>query len=327
MKCFTCSVVPSIAIVAVVLVCISFFSIPAAAGEKESLRIALLPILDTLPFHVAEEQGMFEEAGITVEAVPVSSAVERDQLMQSGHIDGMLNEMAGAANFNRDRILVKIVMNARLAAPRSPLFRILAAPDSGIQSIDDLQGASIGISRNTIIEYVTDRLLEKAGVDPDFVKKQSIPVIPERFQLLMSGQVDSAVIPDPLAASALSSGAVLIVDDGDFPFYSTSVISFHVDTLAMKPDTVGKFVSIWYRAAEMINQDPEAFRSVMLKKIRVPKNIQQTFRIPPYPVEQVPRREQWQDVMAWMVGKQLLEKPLPYADCVTDAFLRKESSE
>lgn len=323
MQCFTRALFRSITIVAAACVCISILYTPAAAAAKDTLRIALLPILDSLPFHVAEDQGLFTEAGVAVEAVPVGSAVERDQLMQSGHIDAMLNEMAGAANFNRDRIRVKIVMNARSATPQSPLFRILAAPGSDIRSTTDLSGASIGISRNTIIEYVTDRLLEKAGIDPASVQKKSIPVIPERFQLLMSAQVDTAVIPDPLAASALASGATLIVDDGDFPFYSTSVISFRADTLTQKPEAVRKFVAAWYRAAEMINQNPETYRGVMLEKIRVPENIQQTFRIPSYPVDQVPRREQWLDVMTWMVAKQLIEKPLPYADCVTDAFIRK----
>ena len=59
---------------------------------KKSLKVALLPILDTFPFYVAEAQGYFDRYGVTVEAVPVGSGLERDQLMQSGAIDGMLNE-------------------------------------------------------------------------------------------------------------------------------------------------------------------------------------------------------------------------------------------
>ncbi|MCZ7542722.1 MAG: ABC transporter substrate-binding protein [Anaerolineae bacterium] len=79
---------------------------PLAAQEgKEaigSLSIALLPVIDTLPFYVAEANGYFEEVGVEVGAVPVSSPVERDQIMQAGAIDGMLNELTTTATFNRD---------------------------------------------------------------------------------------------------------------------------------------------------------------------------------------------------------------------------------
>ena len=71
------------------------------AQSATSLKVALLPILDTLPFHAAQAKGYFDRYGVTVTAGPVGSGLERDQLMQAGAIDGMLNEMATTANFNR----------------------------------------------------------------------------------------------------------------------------------------------------------------------------------------------------------------------------------
>ena len=53
------------------------------AQSANSLKVALLPILDTLPFHVAQARGYFDRYGVTVTAVPVSSGLERDQLMQA----------------------------------------------------------------------------------------------------------------------------------------------------------------------------------------------------------------------------------------------------
>ena len=49
--------------------------------EPETVRLALLPILDALPMYVAEEQGYFEEENLTVEFIPVTSAAERDQVI------------------------------------------------------------------------------------------------------------------------------------------------------------------------------------------------------------------------------------------------------
>ncbi len=290
-------------------------------SAKKSLKVALLPILDTFPFYVAEAQGYFERYGVMVEAVPVGSGLERDQLMQSGAIDGMLNEMASTANFNRERTQVKIISSARKAYPHYPLFRVLAAPGSKLTAPADLKGIPIGVSKNTIIEYVTDRLMVAGGLTPDEISKKSVPVIPERYQLLLQRQLKAATLPDPLAKSAIEAGAEAVIDDSAHPQYSVSVLSFHLDAIETKADAVRQFLKAWNQAAQDINANPESFRSLLLQKIRVPKNIQQTYRIPPFPLREVPSAEQWTDVMNWMVSKGILAAPIPYKDSVTGSFL------
>ena len=292
-----------------------------SSQASASLKVALLPILDTLPFHVAQDKGYFESHGVSVTPVPVGSGLERDQLMQADAIDGMLNEMATTANFNRERVQVRIILSARKAYPHYPLFRILAAPGSGLTSPADLKGIPIGVSKNTIIEYVTDRLLAASGLNPDQIAKKSVPVIPERYQLLLQGRVKAATLPDPLAKSALEAGAGAVIDDSSHPKYSVSVLSFSNQALKNKADTVRRFIKAWNQAAQDINADPESHRPLLLKKIRVPKNIQQTYRIPPFPLLEVPDEEQWADVMNWMVSKKLLKAPLPYKESITTQYL------
>ena len=304
----------------IILLCLAPFA-GAQNGSKMTLKIALLPIPDALPYYVAEAKGYFKALGITATAVPVASGLERDQLMQSGQIDGMLNELITTANFNRRRIQVKTVMTARRAYAHYPLFRLLAAPASSLRSPADLTGVPVGISMNTVIEYVTDRLLSAEGFDPQKIVKKSVPVIPERFQLLLQGQIKAATLPDPLAASALAGGARQIVADSSHPEYSVSVLSFNVAALENKPQAIRGFLKAWDRAVVQINQKPESFHDLLLKKIRVPANIRDTFKIPPYPRHRVPDASQWADVMQWMTTKGLLASPLDYNDSVTAAYL------
>ena len=308
----------------IVLIIVAGFQseINAQQGKKaESLKVALLPILDAFPFYVAESEGYFIDYGVDVKAVPVASGLERDQLMQSGAIDGMLNEMITTANFNRNRLQVKSVISARKAYPDYPLFRVLSAPGSSLTSTGGLAGVPIGISKNTIIEYVTDRLLTAQGLDPNEIVKKSVPVIPERYQLLLQGQLKAATLPDPLAKSAIKAGAGEIVDDSAYPGYSVSVLSFNIKALKNKAHAVRLFLKAWDRAAAAINKDPESFRELLLKKIRVPKNIQKTYKIPPYPRREVPDAGQWADVMNWMTDKGLLASALPYDDSITADYL------
>jgi NitT/TauT family transport system substrate-binding protein len=310
-------------IMGLLMVVLMTAALPATlhAQEDQSLKIALLPILDTFPFYVAQARGYFDRYAVTVTAVPVGSGLERDQLMQSGAIDGMLNEIATTANFNRDQTRVRIVATARKAYPHYPLFRILSAPGSGLKSPADLKGIPIGIAKNTIIEYVTDRLLAAEGLSPDQIVKQSVPAIPERYQLLMQGQLKVATLPDPLAKSALEAGAGAVVDDASHPLYGISVLSFSIEALKTKADAVRHFLKAWNQAAQDLNADPQSYRSLLLQKIRVPENIQQTYRIPPYPLREVPGAEPWTDVMNWMMSKGLLAAPIAYKDSITADYL------
>ena len=284
---------------------------PVGAVEKE-LRIALLPIIDSFPYHVAQQEQLFDQAGIHVSGLSVSSAVNRDQLMQSEEIDGMLNELMTTANFNRQTSRVKIVAVVRAASQTNPLFRLLGAPGGNLKTPADLADTPIGISRNTIIEYVTDRLLEHAGVPTARVRKQSVPSIPERYQLLIQGRLKAATLPDPLAQSAMASGAVLLIDDRAIAGLSLSVLSFTNQALLAKEETIKRFLVAWNQAVERINANPDVYRPLLLEKIRIPPNVRDNYRLPPFAYRQIPNQEQWQDVMAWMVGRKLLTQPIEF---------------
>lgn len=286
-----------------------------------TLRVALLPILDSLPYYVAEEQGYFAAEGVQVEIVPVASGLERDQLMQAGEIDGMLTELPVVANFNKSEPAVQILISARKAYPDAPLFRVLAAPGSGVSAPAGLAGVPIGIAENTIIEYVTERLLEERGLASEDVVGQSVPAIPERFQLLMEGQIAAATLPDPLAQSAIEQGAINVIDDSAYPQYAVSVLAFSTESIEEQPEAVRRFLRAWDRAAADINDKPEQYRRLLLEQVQVPDNVRETYNIPPFPRSEVPTEAQWSDVNRWLIDKGLLESELPYADSVSTQYL------
>ncbi|GAB4519075.1 MAG: MetQ/NlpA family ABC transporter substrate-binding protein [Anaerolineae bacterium] len=292
-----------------------------AAQEDNSVRFGVLPILDVVPAYVAEQEGYFEELGLDVELVPVKSAQERDTLMQTGQIDGQLNELLATALFNKETPRVKVVYVARKSQPGAPLFRILAAPGSDLRTPADLKGVPIGISQNTIIEYITDRMLRGEGLTPEEIVYTEVSAIPVRFELLMKGQIQAATLPDPLAQGAMAGGATLIVDDSKYQDFSLSTVSFSTKALTEKPGTVRKFLQAWDRAARAINENPDAYRGLLVEKGRVPESIAETFTIPPYPVGEIPTEAQAADVVTWLLEKGLIDREMTYDELVDPGFL------
>jgi NitT/TauT family transport system substrate-binding protein len=306
----------------VIILALSLVLVACGRQEGASLRMALLPIMDTLPFYVAEQQGFFADEGIEMVLLPAKSAQERDALMQAGEVDGMLTDLPGVGIFNRDQIQLKVVATARRAYPESPLFRVLAAPESGISTPAQLAGVEIAISQNTVIEYITDRLLTLSGVPVDQIAIQEISAIPVRFEQLMTGQIQAATLPDPLAQGAVAAGANLVVDDSQFTDYAQSVLVFGVDALENKPETITKFLNAWDRAAAELNENPEAYRELLIEQGRVPESIQGNYSMPPFPRREITSQAQWADIVDWLLEKGLIDQPIAYGDVVDAGYLR-----
>ena len=295
---------------------------PAAdTGPVETLKMATLPVLDVLPFHVAQQNGYFDQVGVEVELVPVKSAQERDTLMQTGQIDGMLTDLLSPVFFNQEGEQLKTVRTARQVYPDSPLFRLLAAPGSDVQSPADLAGVPIGIAQNTVIEYITDRMLENAGLSADQIAVEEVSAIPVRFELLINGEIAAATLPDPLASGAMAAGAVLVVDDTSVPDLSQSILTFSVEALETKPEAVRRFLQAWEMAVEELNTNPEGYSALLIEVGRVPESIQGTFQMPPYPEAGVPTPEQLADVVQWALDKGLIQNDVPYERMVDASYL------
>lgn len=296
----------------------------ATVGGAADLRVAYIPVLDVLPFFIAQQNGYFAEEGVTVEFVPASSALEREQLLVSGDVDGMLTDVIGPAITNAAAELsVRIVATARRASENAPLFRILAAPGSNVKTPADLAGVAIGISENTVIQYLADRLLRGAGLSTGDIVYESVPAIPTRFNLMMEGQLGAAVLPDPLATAAMQAGAINVLDDTALAGQqlSQSVLSFSNIVLEQKPEAIRAFLRAWNRAVEALNADPDSYRQLWLDNISVPESVQNTYEIPPFPLGEITSESVWDDVNDWLLERGIIAQPAPYATSVDPSFL------
>lgn len=283
--------------------------------------LALIPVLDIIPIFVAQQNGYFAEQGIEVDAVPVKSPQERDVLVQTGQVDGVLTDLQSVGLLNKDGARVKAVYTARSPFPDAPLFRILASPQAEIAGPGDLAGAPIGISSNTVIEYLTDRMLAGEGVQPDEIAKIEVGAISVRYEQLLNGNLLAAVLPDPLAQGAIAAGAKLLVDDTEYADLSQSVLTFTTAAIAAKPGVIRRFLAAWEKAVQDLNAHPDEYRAVLIEQGRVPESIRDSYRMPPFPERGVPSEAQVADVAGWLAAKGLVSRELGYADMVDASLL------
>ncbi|ACL70226.1 ABC transporter substrate-binding protein [Halothermothrix orenii] len=291
------------------------FTLPAGA----KIRFGILPDDTALPFLVAREEGFFGAAGYDIELVNFTNALERDSALQAGVIDGTISDVLAAvfAVSNGHKIKITSHINNR--------FLLLSSGKMEASGVKDLRGKPVAMSRNTIIEYITDRLLTEHGVDSEEINRVAIPKIPVRLQMLNAGQVAAATLPEPLATLAHKKGAKVLATSDELAGGVPVVILFNEGAINEKTDEIKAFYRAYRQAVERINSNPEAYRSLLVEKGGFPARVRDVFKFPHYHKPALPTREMVDGVMEWMEEKGLLKDKVKYQDLVTDFFVKNTS--
>jgi len=300
-------------------------AIPVAVAAAEPLKLGMLQIEDSAPFYVAEQQRLYAREGLEVALIPFLSAIERDSALAAGAIDGAINDPVGAILFDQGRGRLKITALCLGDRPAEGVFAILAAPGSGLQTVADLKGVEIAVSSSTIIEYVTDRMLEQQGFTPGEVKKIEVAKMPIRMQMLLSDAVKAATLPEPLASIAAGKGArILLTDAAGTESLSQTVIVFRPEVLKARRAEVAAFFRAYAGAVAAINAAPEQYRALVVEKGRIPPELAKTYPIPRYPAPAPFSPALYAPIMNWLAAKGLTA-PIPYADMVATDFMEQNN--
>ncbi len=286
------------------------------SGANVTIKFGVLPIEDTFPIYVAKEEALFAKHGLDVKVSKFQSAMERDSALTAGEVDGVVTDPLAVILQRNAGYDFKIMSIGLGMEPEEGVFAILASPQSNITSVEELEGKKLGISSNTIIEYVTDRILAKENVE---VQKEGIKSIPLRLQMLTNNNIHAATLPEPLASLAAHQGARLIISDAEMnESISQTVIVFDQEFIDEHPEAVNKFLEAYGESVEMINSNPGNYRELFIEKVRVPDPLTETYSIPHYPQPQTYPQDFYQEVNEWAEKEGLIKEEIPYTEAVYD---------
>ena len=305
-----------------VLLCLIFLlSACASPAEPATLKIAVLPIIDTLPMYVAQQEDLFTRHDVNVDFVPVASAPERDQILAAGQADGTINETLAVMLFNKEAVQMQVVRYALRPTEGHGHFFIIASDQSGITDVNGLKNVEIGVSQGTVIEYVTDRILQAKGFSADEIKTIAVPKMPDRMALLASGELKAGVMPDPLASLVVGQGGIIVADDSKYPEFGFSVISFRKAAIDENSKAVKGFLAAIEEATQLINADPAKYKNVLSEQNLVPAPLLDSYQAPVFPTAGVPTEAEWTDALNWLKEKGMLDVDVSYADSVNATLL------
>jgi NitT/TauT family transport system substrate-binding protein len=231
----------------------------SGALTRSSITVAALPGVDNAPLYMAVRNGLFANAGLTVNIQAYSSAGKEIAALTKGSADIAVGDYAdfffaqdaGHAGF-------RIVADAYDAAPS--VMQVLALPSSKITTALELEGKTIGTAEpqeipfSTTLPYseetlATQSVLGNDGVNLPSVHWKAMPA-GQLISALRNHQVSAILATEPVIFQAETQlGAKAVVDS-----CSGQTASLPLDGYF----TLGSFARK-YRATVL------AFRSALLK--------------------------------------------------------------
>ncbi|MDF2521037.1 MAG: metal transporter substrate-binding protein [Clostridia bacterium] len=280
--------------------------------QGKTLTFGAMASVEMIPIIMAEENGYFEKQGVNVELQYFKSAKDRDAALQSGKLDGIIG----------DEVAVTLYQNAGLDVKITGLtdgnFVLIAGPDSGIKTIADIKGKSAAISEKTVIEYTLDKVLEKNGLNPTDVQKSMIPAMPTRLEMLRTGKVDTALLPEPFASLAVKSGGIVLGSANEVDMY-TSITAFTQESIDNKSDEIKAFFRAYNEAVDYVNSTPIAeYEDIIIKTVGYPEDMKGQIILPEFRKNMLPSEQDIQSVIEWAKKNNLLNKELSPKDLVSN---------
>ena len=285
---------------------------PAGNKELQEINIGLMPDIDSVPVIMAQEKGYFAEEGLKVNIQQFKSAMDRDAALQSGNLDGAISDMLAVAFAKSGGFDVKVT------AFTNGSYKLIAGKDAEVNSVHDLIGKDVAISKNTIIEYVTDQITATNNMPENSLNKVVIPQIPTRLEMLQNGKLAAATLPEPMGSIAIYNGCKYITGSDELGI-NPGVMMFTSKAVESKKAELQAFYRAYNKAVAYLNDTDKAqYMDIVIEKSGFPAAAKDALVLPKYRPAGLPKQQDVTDCLTWMNQKNLIKQNYTYDDIVVD---------
>jgi len=265
---------------------IFFFSCGSAKKDTMSLKIGLMPAVDSAPMFIAEKKGYFEKNGLDIEIKIYTNAQNRQSALQTDSIDGAMTDLIAAA------INVSGGFNIKATMTTNGMFPVLARPEKV-----NAKNIKLGLMEVSVSNYLADTWLS----DNYTIEKVYVNEIPVRLEAVVSGKLDMGIFPEPIASIGEMKGLKKIIYEYESG-YCPDVMVFTEKALRRKKEAITAYHTAYNMAVEDINKNKDEARTILVESIpNVENSIKNKITLPTYTKARLPENSYLQDIISWTV--------------------------
>ena len=233
--------------------------ISTAQAESTPITVGTTPLVSSTPLFLAQGLGYWKKLGLNVKldisadagTIDVATAANSYDVSATGITASLFNLWSSGKReyivADKGRIWPGQKFEALVVSNK--------AYSAGVKSIKALKGKSFGdTSVGSTFDFLLGSILQKNGLSIADVRDTPLHTVPNLVSAVMSGQVDSAILPQPAANIALASGKVHLLTWVDSQVKADLlVIAYSPNFVKNKPDGV-KFMEGYLEAVQYYMQ-------------------------------------------------------------------------
>lgn len=294
----------------ILVVTIAFAAIGCNKAKKEAedltLKVGLMPAVDSAPVLLAEKNGYFTELGLDVEVQIFNNAQDRQSALQTQTIDGAITDLiAVTANVDGG-------FDIKATTMTNGVFPVLL-----MEGADSKDSIKVGMMEVSVTNFLIDEWLG----DNYTIEKVFINDIPARLAAIGSGQLDMGLFPEPMASMGELNGLqkkLYQPEDG----YCPDVIVFTGKALTEKEEAIKLFHQAYNKAVDELNQDTQVGIDIIMEKIpNLKAEIKDKIILPEYTRVTIPDDEYINKIIQWTSETMKKELKVKADDLVERRFI------
>ncbi|MFI6789100.1 ABC transporter substrate-binding protein [Nonomuraea sp. NPDC050383] len=243
---------------------------PSSPPEQSTIKVGVVPTVESVPVFVAMTKGYFKEEGLSVEPVIISGAAAAAPQIESGVLDLAQTDYATVFKVNETGKKFKIVSSLYQAAQGS--VAVVVSAKSKIRTATDLRRKRVAIPNIAGLgSLALTAVLKRAGLTLRDVVLMEKPY-PDMLDAMGRGQVDAVLLAEPFVTVGRETKHTRIVADAmtqEFANLYTAGMSATDKWIRGNPRTLAAFQRALAKAQRLIASDPQQVRDALPRYTRI----------------------------------------------------------
>lgn len=177
-------------------------------ADSAAFKIAVTPTIDCLPLYVAEDEGLFQNAGLSVQLRLYHAQMDQDTSMMRGRVEAMTTDLVRAERMQHQGKKLRYVTATELG------WQLLTNPTARIKFPSQLDDKMIAMTRYSATALLADLIVDSARIRSEKVFRIQVNDVEVRLNMLLTGIMDAMFLPEPQATAARLEGCPVLMESG-----------------------------------------------------------------------------------------------------------------
>lgn len=211
-----------------------------------------------VPSIVAKEQQLFEKEfdkdGIAFRYHNIVAGPAQTEALAAGSLD-FASVLGGTSAIlaRAQGIDLKVIANYSMS-PRG--FGIIVPTSGPVKTVADLKGRKVGTAKGTIAHQLLAAALAREGLSTEDVEFLHMELT-DAAAAVQAGQLDAAVVGEPLLTKAVDSGKARLLTDGEGLINAQIVVAVRGEFARQHPDLVRRYLRVQQEAVNFVQEHTE----------------------------------------------------------------------